>query len=233
MCFSLTPLSYEEKAQLIHTWCYPVLQVTAMAYYPPPSVVVHLRVALCVAFGVVGTWHVTLDILHLPLTKGGYGPRMPDVYLLTAHASNFLRYLQQPSRFGLHQRTVLRDWLEYKGIVHTVQQLPLLQLSPCAVWGAPWLAYSVKAVSELNKLRSGLSLEWHSIASAPLWNSCLLTVRNQTSMCRYFISRSVLRVRDLVDMDSWSHLLAAESQGHCKLRLPFWDKLSTILPALV
>ena len=176
---------------------------------------------------------MTLDILHLPLPEGGYGPWMPDVYLLTAYASSLWRYLQQPTHFGLHQRTVLRDWPEYKGVVHTVQQVPLLQLSPCAVRGAPWLAYSVKAVSELYKLRSGLSLEWNSIASAPLYNSRLLTVKNQTVTCRYFISRCVLRVRDLVDTDSWSHLLTAESRGHHKLRPSFWDKLSAILPALV
>ena len=52
-----------------------------------------LRAALRVAFGVVGTWNVTLDILLLPLTKGRYGLWMPDVYLLTAHASSFWRYL--------------------------------------------------------------------------------------------------------------------------------------------
>ena len=191
-----------------------------------------LRAALRVAFGVVGTWHVTLDILHLPLTEGGYGLWMPDVHLLTAHASSFWRYLQQPTCFGLHQRTVLRGWLEYKGVVHIVQQLPLLQLSPCTVRGAPWLAYSDKAVSELNKPRPGLSMEWNSIASARLWNSRLLAVKNQTVTCRYFISRSILCVRDLVT-GSWSHLLTAESRGHGKLRLPFWDKLSTVLPTLV
>ena len=96
-----------------------------------------------------------------------------------------------------------------------------MQLSLCAVRGAPWLVYSVKAVSELNKLRSGLSLEWNSIASAPLRNSRLLTVKNQMVTCRYFILRSVLRVRDLVDTGSSSHLLTTESRGHRKLRLSF------------
>ena len=100
--------------------------MSAVAYYPNPSVVVRLRAALRVAFGGVGTWHVTLDILHLPLTEGRYGLWMTDVYLLAAHASSFWRYLQRPTRFGLHQRTVLREWMEYKGIIHTVQQLPLL-----------------------------------------------------------------------------------------------------------
>ena len=63
---------------------------------------------------------------------------MPDVYLLTAHASRFWRYLQQPTRFGLHRRTSLRDWLSHKDITRSMAQLPLLQLSPSAVRGAPW-----------------------------------------------------------------------------------------------
>ena len=33
---SCMPLSRQEKVQLVHTWCYPVLQVLAVAYYPPP-----------------------------------------------------------------------------------------------------------------------------------------------------------------------------------------------------
>ena len=53
----------------------------------------------------------------------------------------FLRYMQQPLRFGLLQRNVFRDWLALKGIVQTPSQLHLLQLSPCVMCGAPWLVH--------------------------------------------------------------------------------------------
>ena len=87
---------------------------------------------------------------------------MPDIYLLSTHASTFWRYFQQPTRFGVLQRNVLRDWLAYKGILHSVSALLLLQLTPCAITGRgggeAWLAYPVKALSEVNKLQGGLSL---------------------------------------------------------------------------
>ena len=78
----------------------------------------------------------------------------------------------------------------YKGTVHGIPELPLLQLSPCAIRGVPWLAYSVKAVSDLNKLRSSVALTWQQIGRAPLWNSRVLTVGNQTVTCRHFIERA-------------------------------------------
>ena len=89
---SRMPLSRQEKVQPIHTWCYPILQVWAVAYYPPPPPHAGGSALACsVACGVWSHRHmacdtVTLNILHLPLTEGGYGLWMPDVYLLTAHA---------------------------------------------------------------------------------------------------------------------------------------------------
>ena len=204
-----------------------------MAYFPPPpSVVVRLKAALRVAFGVVGNWKLALDILHLPLADGGQGLLMPDAYLWTAHASTFWRYLQQPTRIGLSQRTALRDWLAYKGIVHNTAQLHLLQMSPCAACNAPWLVYSVKAFSGLNRLRSRLSLSWQEIASAPLWNSCLFTVGNKTVTCRYLICLSILRVRDLVDSGDWVVRLLPEHREVHRLRHAAWDKFFGVLRSL-
>ena len=96
---------------------------------------------------------------------------MPDVYLINTHASSFWMYMQPPTRFGFHRCTILRDWLEYQGVVQIPAQLPLLQLSPCAVWGGLRLGYCVRAVFELNKLRSGVSLSWQEVASAPLYGT--------------------------------------------------------------
>ena len=36
---SRMPLSIHEKVQLIHAWCYPLLQITGVAYSPPPPLV--------------------------------------------------------------------------------------------------------------------------------------------------------------------------------------------------
>ena len=83
--------------------------VIAVAYYPHKSVIPRLRAALRVAFCVVGYWKAKLDVLHLPRSQGGQGLWMPDVYLKVAHASGYRRYLQQPTRFGLLQRNILRD----------------------------------------------------------------------------------------------------------------------------
>ena len=55
-------------------------------------------------------------------------------------------------------------WLEQKGIA----QLTLLQLSPCCIRNAPWLACSVKALSSLNAMQKGLGLAWQELAAAPL-----------------------------------------------------------------
>ena len=74
-----------------------------------------------------------MDIFHLPRSEGGQGLWMPKVYLKTAHTSSFWRLLQQPTRFGLLQRNVLRNWLHYKGIIHGIFELLLLQLSSCAI----------------------------------------------------------------------------------------------------
>ena len=100
-----------------------------------------------VPFNIVGKWKLPLDVLHLPKADGGHALWMPDAYLLLTHASTFWRYLQQLTRFGLLQRNVLRDWLAYKGIVHTVAELPLLQLSPCAIRGGPWLTVSRRSLT--------------------------------------------------------------------------------------
>ena len=108
---------------------------------------------------------------------------------------------------GLLRRSVFRDWLALRGIVHTLRQLHLLQLSPCATRNASRQAYGVKALSDINKLRSGLSLSWEDVATAPLWNGRLFTLDNKTVTCRYLIGRSVLRVRDVVDPDTWTLLL--------------------------
>ena len=47
---SRMPLSRTQKVVFQHTWCYPVLQVTAIAHYPTDLVVKRLRRALVVAF---------------------------------------------------------------------------------------------------------------------------------------------------------------------------------------
>ena len=87
---SRMPLSAKERVQLVHTWCYPVLQVTSVALYPPQSVLVRLWAALRVAFG-SRNWKMPLDILHLAPSDGGLGLWMPEVYLYSTHASSFWR----------------------------------------------------------------------------------------------------------------------------------------------
>ena len=57
---SRMPLSRQEKVQLIHTWCYPVLQVSAVAYYPPPPVA-GSALACSVACGVWSHQHMACD----------------------------------------------------------------------------------------------------------------------------------------------------------------------------
>ena len=61
---SRMPLSSKERVQLVHTWCYPVLQVTGVAFYPLQSVLVRLRAAQRVAFG-SRNWKLALDILQV------------------------------------------------------------------------------------------------------------------------------------------------------------------------
>ena len=146
---SRMPLSRAQKLVLLLTWCYPVLQVTALAHYPPDLVVKTLRRALVVAFH-AQNWKVPLNVLHPSPPEGGIGLWMPEVYLWTTHAATFTRYLQHPSRYGPDAYVVFSGWLERKGIVHTPSQLALLQFSPRCIRNAPWLASSVKAVSSLN-----------------------------------------------------------------------------------
>ena len=146
------PLSRAQKVVLLHTWCYQVLQVTAIAYYRPDVVVKRLRRALVVAFH-AQNWKLPLNVLHVSLFEGGVGLWLAEVYV-TMHAATFTRYLQQPSRYGPNTYLVfsgwLVGWLECKGIVHAPSPLALLQLSPCCIRNAPWLASSMKALSSLN-----------------------------------------------------------------------------------
>ena len=142
------------------------------------------------------------------------------------------RYLQHPTRFGFVQRNALRDWLERKGIVHPLSQSSLLQLSPCATRGAPWLAYRVRAVSKLNKLRSGASLDRQAVPNVPLWNSRIFLSNSQTMTCRYLISRGVLRVRDLIDESTWSMVVSDACRGPKKLRALHWSALLATLATL-
>ena len=88
-----------------------------------------------------------------------------------------------------------------------------------------WVCVCVKALSDVNKLRSGLTLAWQDIMSGPLWNSRLFTVDNKMATCRFLIGRSVLRVRDLVDSDTWSVRLPHSYRGPHKLKPAAWDKL--------
>ena len=153
------PLSHAQEVFLLHTWCYLVLQVTAIAHYPPDLVVKRLHRALVVAFH-ARNWKVRLNVLHLIPFEGWIGFWMPEVYLWTTHAATFTRYLQQPSRYGPDAYMVFSSRLERKGIVHKPSQLALLQLSPCCIRNAPWFASSVKALSSLNASRKELGLTW-------------------------------------------------------------------------
>ena len=69
---SRMPFSRAQKVVLVHTWCYPVLQVTAIAHYPPDLVVKRLCRALVVAFH-AQNWKVPLNVLHLNPFEGGVG----------------------------------------------------------------------------------------------------------------------------------------------------------------
>ena len=73
---------------------------------------------------------------------------------------------------------------------------------PCS--RAPWLAYYVRSVSELNKLCSGVLLRWHDISEAPLWNSRVFLSGKQKVTCRHLILRGVLQIKDLIDTSSWT-----------------------------
>ena len=66
------PLSRAQKVVRLHTWCYPVLQVTAIAHYPPDHVVKRLRRALVVASH-AQNWKVPLNVWHLGSCEGGIG----------------------------------------------------------------------------------------------------------------------------------------------------------------
>ena len=195
---SRMPLSRQQKVLLLHMWCYPVLQVTNVAHPPPDQVLKRLRRALVVAFRAQNgkvPWHVP----HLSAAQGGIGLRLPEVYLWTTHEATFTRYLQQPTRYGLEAHDTFSTWLSSTGTVHTSSQLPLLQLSPCGIRNAPWLASSVKALSALNSLHKGLGLPWQEVAAAPLWNNRLVTMSEKSMMCKYLIRRGVLWVSNLVD----------------------------------
>ena len=62
-------------------------------------------------------------------------------------------------RYGPEAYVAYSGWLEQKGIVHTPSQLALLQLSPCCIRNALWLASSVKALSSLNATQKGLGID--------------------------------------------------------------------------
>ena len=160
------PLSRAQKVVLLHTWCYLVLQVTAIAHSPPDLVVKRLRRALLVAFH-AQNWKVPLNVLHLSPSEGGVGLWSPEVDLWTTHAATITRHLQQPSRYGPGAYTVFYSWLERKGMVHTPSQLALLQLSPCCIRNATWLVSSVKAMSSLNAAQRAWSLRGRNWQQLP------------------------------------------------------------------
>ena len=114
-------------------------------------------------------------------------------------------------------------------MVHSVSRLSLLQLSPCATLGAPWLAYCVRVVCELNKLRLGASLSWQAVPNAPIWNSRIFLSHSQTVTRRYLISRGVLCVRDLIDESTLAVVLSDACRGPKKLRAPHWSVVMTTL----
>ena len=116
---SRMPLSRAQKVVLLHTWCYPVLQATAIAHYPPHLVVKSLRRALVVALHAQNR-KVPLNVLHLIPSEGGVGLWLQEVYLWTTHAGTLTRYLQQPSGYGRDAYVVFSGCLEHKGIVHTL-----------------------------------------------------------------------------------------------------------------
>ena len=161
------PLSRTQKVVLLHTWCYPVLQVIPIAHYPPDLVVKRLRTALVVVCH-AQNWKVPLNVLHLGPSEGGAWLWMPELYLWTTHAATFTRYLQEASRYGRDTYMAFSSWLERKGIVHTPSELVLLQLSTCCIRNAAWLASSVKALSSLNADEKGLGLTWQELAAGPL-----------------------------------------------------------------
>ena len=117
--------------------------------------------------------------------------------------------------------------------MHSVSQLSLQQLLPCATRGGPWLAYCVRAVSELNKLRSWASLGWQTVLDVPHWNSRIFLSNSQTVTCRPLISRGVLRVRDVIDESTWSVVLCDACRGPKKLRAPHRSALLATLRQLV
>ena len=229
---SRMPLSWAQKVVLVHTWCYPVLQVTAIAHYPPDLVVKRLRRALVITFH-AQNWKVPLNVLHLSPSEGGIGLWSPEVYLWTTHAATFTCYLQQPSRYGPGAYAVFSSWLERKGIVHTPSQLALLQMSPCCIRNAPWLASSVKALSSLNAAQKGLGLEWQELAAAPPWNSRLLTVSEKSITCKFLIRKGILRLSDVVDTSAWVAPVSRDWQGSRKLQPHQYQALLALVRRLI
>ena len=135
---------------------------------------------------------------------------MPEVYLCTTHAATFTRYPQQPSRYGPDAYVVFCGWLDRKGIVHTPCQLALLQLSPCCIRNAPWLAFSVKALPSLDAAQKGLGLTWQELAAAPLRNSRRLTVFEKSITCKFLIHHGFYASRTpLTPVPGWPRSLAA------------------------
>ena len=61
------------------------------------------------------------------------------------------------------------------------------------------MAYLVKALCEINKMRGSLTLSWRQVTNASLWNSRVFTVVGQTVTCLYYTCQSVLLVCDLID----------------------------------
>ena len=214
-------LGMAERAYLFASWVAPVVYLTARAYAPTEHVISQLNMIHRVALDLT-TWHLTMPILALPVTEGGFGQAGLGVYAQWVHSQAFVQVVVRPASIEKVHADPFHRWASGKGLVLDPLFLPYLQLAPIPLSKPTFLQGSLKCYSVVRR-GGGVTAPppLHDLPNLPIWHSVFF--RNSqwlTYVSPALLKSGVLRWVDLIERRS------IPQQLHSKLA-PTWRSVYT------
>ena len=100
-------------------------------------------------------WNLTMPILLLPPSEGGWGQASLSAYAQWAHSHSFVKCVLRPGRFAEQHSGPFRRWAAAQGLLMEEEFLPYLQLGPVPLSRPSFLQGCLKAYSVTRRWGGG------------------------------------------------------------------------------
>ena len=190
-------LTLQQRIELLKQWILPVLTVPARVIFPTKAICAQLADVYRIALK-LNPWGITLPILGLPVSEGGFSLMPPKSFLMWQHASMFLQYVKEPATISNILAVPFKHWAQRYGVHCTSATLPFFSMGPVPYSTMPTMAYAAKAYSVTMNLASP-TLPAIEPALLPLWHNRLFSKSSgRTYYSPSLIRKNVLFLRDIV-----------------------------------